>query len=204
MREARPDPQAVDLAALNADVLMRVLLGECQKSVAIDRGVSISTIAMLCASTLREMGCQRLVSQTPLVFVMAAFAADGLPLEAARILRVEPPFRSIFIIETPMPDLALERAWTPGERDIVRMLLEGRTYADVAAGRRRSIRTVANQVSSSYRKLGVSGRGELVARLVRNMSARETSTSKRGQPWLRRSPFDLTKIAANQLLALTR
>jgi DNA-binding CsgD family transcriptional regulator len=51
---------------------------------------------------------------------------------------------------------------TPAESAVAAHLLEGRTNAEIARLRRTSARTVANQVGSVYRKLGVTSRLELV------------------------------------------
>jgi DNA-binding CsgD family transcriptional regulator len=174
----------VAVARENREVLERVLMGECQKAVAFDRDLSISTVATLCSSALRAMGDQHLVSHAPMVFVMAAYAASGLRLDPARVVGIASPASSIITIETPAPDLVLQSFLSATERDIVRLLIEGKTYAEVAARRRRSVRTIANQLSSSFRKLNVSGRGELVARVVRDISIRQVS-AREGQDTIR-------------------
>jgi len=55
-------------------------------------------------------------------------------------------------------------ALTAAEREVAAALIEGRSYADIARRRRRSVNTVAKQASSAFRKLGVSSRAELAAR----------------------------------------
>jgi DNA-binding CsgD family transcriptional regulator len=49
------------------------------------------------------------------------------------------------------------------ESDVARHVLEGRSNSEIAALRRCSTRTVANQVASLFRKLGVRSRLEFVA-----------------------------------------
>jgi DNA-binding CsgD family transcriptional regulator len=49
------------------------------------------------------------------------------------------------------------------ESDVARHILAGRSNSEIAALRRCSVRTVANQVASLFRKLGVRSRLELVA-----------------------------------------
>jgi DNA-binding CsgD family transcriptional regulator len=49
------------------------------------------------------------------------------------------------------------------ESDVARHILAGRSNSEIAALRRCSARTVANQVASLFRKLGVRSRLELVA-----------------------------------------
>jgi len=60
------------------------------------------------------------------------------------------------------PRRGVERL-TPSERAIVALLFEGCSYDDIAAQRRRKRSTVARQLSSIYRKLGVCSRAELAS-----------------------------------------
>jgi DNA-binding NarL/FixJ family response regulator len=52
---------------------------------------------------------------------------------------------------------------TPAESEVAGHILAGRSNAEIATLRRSSQRTVANQVASLFRKLGVHSRLELVA-----------------------------------------
>ncbi len=63
----------------------------------------------------------------------------------------------------------------PAQREVLDLILQGLTNAEIARRRRRSERTVAHQVDSLYRRLGVGSRAELVA-----LAAREGWT--RGKP----------------------
>lgn len=62
--------------------------------------------------------------------------------------------------------LALPRAiaarLTPAEREVAWALAAGGTYASIASERHVALRTIANQVSSIFRKLGVTSRAELL------------------------------------------
>jgi DNA-binding CsgD family transcriptional regulator len=55
-------------------------------------------------------------------------------------------------------------ALTEAERSVVELILDGLSNAAIAQKRRCSANTVANQISSAYRKLGVGGRRQLRAR----------------------------------------
>jgi DNA-binding CsgD family transcriptional regulator len=57
-------------------------------------------------------------------------------------------------------------ALTGAEREVAEMILAGFSNEAIAAARRVARATVATQVRSVYAKLGVSSRGELVARLT--------------------------------------
>lgn len=73
------------------------------------------------------------------------------------------PGRILFVHSLTMPeDLS---SLTPAERAVAARLLNGHDNARVARERGTSVRTIANQVASIFRKLGVSSRGELAARL---------------------------------------
>lgn len=52
---------------------------------------------------------------------------------------------------------------TAAEREVCRYLVEGSTNAAIARARGTSVNTVENQISSIFRKLGVSSRSELAA-----------------------------------------
>ncbi len=63
----------------------------------------------------------------------------------------------------PAPQLAqLAR----GEQEVLVLVLEGQSTASVAQARGTSPRTIANQIATIFRKLGVSSRAELAAKLI--------------------------------------
>ncbi len=74
---------------------------------------------------------------------------------------------TFFVFSFPIvePEDALQ-SLSPSEQQIVRSLLRGASYAQVAGERRTSVRTVANQVAALYKKLGISSRSELEHRLL--------------------------------------
>ncbi len=53
----------------------------------------------------------------------------------------------------------------PSELEVLRMIIQGMTNAEIAAARNTAVRTTANQVAIMFKKLGVSSRGELLARV---------------------------------------
>lgn len=65
-----------------------------------------------------------------------------------------------------LPGVAVPAAGlTPAERAVVEAALAGKPNAEIAAERATRTRTIANQLSSAYRKLGVRSRGELARKL---------------------------------------
>ncbi len=66
------------------------------------------------------------------------------------------------IMGFPVPAGSGRAALTAAEADVVAYVLAGRSNAEIAAARGTSTRTVANQIASLFRKLGVTSRLELV------------------------------------------
>lgn len=64
-------------------------------------------------------------------------------------------------------------ALTPAERAIVGAMLRGWSNAQIAQHRRRSDRTVANQVACAFRKLGIGSRTEFYARAAEWVASKE-------------------------------
>lgn len=71
-----------------------------------------------------------------------------------------------YVFQLPKPNGALPDALTEAEREVVTLVLEGLSNADIARRRNTSARTVANQVASILRKLAAKNRSELVHRLL--------------------------------------
>ncbi|WP_242342131.1 helix-turn-helix domain-containing protein [Anaeromyxobacter terrae] len=61
------------------------------------------------------------------------------------------------------------------EAEVARLVLGGASNAAIAAGRGRDLGTVAKQVSSAFRKLGVRSRSELYAKLASGGAPRGTA-----------------------------
>ncbi|MCB9618146.1 MAG: helix-turn-helix transcriptional regulator [Sandaracinus sp.] len=72
---------------------------------------------------------------------------------------------TLVVLSVPISRGALARL-SAAERDVVVGALEGRSNRELSLARGTSIRTIANQLASAFRKLGVKGRAELAARLA--------------------------------------
>jgi DNA-binding CsgD family transcriptional regulator len=70
------------------------------------------------------------------------------------------------IVSLARPDGELASLLTPAQFDVVRLRVEGKSHDEIAALRHRSRRTIANQLAESFRRLGVSGRAELIRCLI--------------------------------------
>jgi DNA-binding CsgD family transcriptional regulator len=61
--------------------------------------------------------------------------------------------------------MARKDALTAAENEVLACAAAGLSNAEIARRRGKSLRTIANQLASAYRKLGVSGRQEVLAQL---------------------------------------
>lgn len=167
------------LAPKRVEVLKRILLGESQKAVAIDFRLAVSTVALTCSQCLRAMGDDHVASRVPALLVMAAHADEGFELAPAIAFRTAPPDSDgRWTASVERPDTALPALLTNAESDVTRLLVEGLTHAEIARLRRRSPRTIANQLASVFAKMQVSGRSELISKLVRARLAERTPANE--------------------------
>jgi DNA-binding NarL/FixJ family response regulator len=81
-------------------------------------------------------------------------------------LRLTPKQR-LAVFSVPLATADAVGSLTAAEREVVSALLAGLANREIAAQRRCSVRTVANQVASVFRKTGVRSRAELAALLMR-------------------------------------
>jgi DNA-binding NarL/FixJ family response regulator len=150
------------------EILERTLSAPCQKVVAIELGRTASTVAWSLAQSLRAMGFSCQASRVPSFLVAAIHAHYGTTeISEARFRGWGEGSTAFGIASIPRPDLCLSPLLTSTEYAVTRLLADGQSRSEIAALRNASTRTVANQVSAVFRKLGVSGRLELLAYAAR-------------------------------------
>ncbi len=153
----------------NIGILERVLLGQAQKAIALDLDLAPSTVAFSVSESLQALGLTRRVCRVPTLLVAAAHAARAATeLRVARLERLQHAGTSYWVLSAPRPDVELGRVLSPAEYAVARLLVEGLSHAEIAASRRASARTIANQLATAFQKLGVSGRSELVCSVLRS------------------------------------
>lgn len=166
-RYPEPSARAEGLRARDVEILEQALLCGVRKHVASEVGLSCSSIAVILQGCFQFMGLDCLPSRIPGLLVAAAHARHhhgSKPLPWTSLRQQPSAERTITVAR---PD-ALLAAWlAPAEHAVVRLLIEGHCYSEIAEARHTSIRTVANQVASAFRRLGVSGRAELLCLLAR-------------------------------------
>ncbi len=151
------------------EILERVLRGDRQKQVAIDHQLCNSTIAATAKQALATLGLDCQASKAPLAVVLLAQASRDAGRErglAARLATFEASRRTLDVVSIRRPDGELDAMLPPAEAEVVRRRLEGHSHQLIAEARQTSQRTVANQLASAARRLGASGRLELIDRLV--------------------------------------
>jgi DNA-binding CsgD family transcriptional regulator len=93
-----------------------------------------------------------------------------------RISGLEPPFDDHVVISVPLSRPAVFAELTKSELEVAEGILAGRSMKELALSRKVSPRTIAQQVATIHRKLGVTTRHELVALVSRS---RASGTSER-------------------------
>jgi DNA-binding NarL/FixJ family response regulator len=141
-------------------VLSAAERGAANKLVAIEQSLACSTVSESLQVAIGKLG---FASRAEFLKVMACLR-NGREGSGLRVLGDA----QLCWVVLPVEALGLDPRLTSAERQVVAGVLNGRTNAAIASARRTSRRTVANQLASIYRKLGVSSRWELAARTGRN------------------------------------
>jgi DNA-binding NarL/FixJ family response regulator len=148
-------------------VLQRALGGEMQKVVALELARSGASISHAAASALRLLGLDLSARRAPMFLIQCACAhAQGSTTATARMSPLDGDPGARFLLSTERPDRELSDVLSPAERAVVGGIVDGQTNTAIA-GQSKSVRTVANQVASVFRKLGVGSRAELLWQLSR-------------------------------------
>lgn len=189
--ERAPDPE--DRSRRDFAILQRALSGEMQKVVAYELERSGSAVSHAAASALRLLGLELSARRAPMLLILCACAdACGSTTAAARISSLDGDPGARFLISVERPDRRLPDVLSPAEGDVVRGIVDGLTNVAIAGGLKSS-RTVANQIASVFKKLGVGSRAELLCRLA--LSALDAA-EKTGTPDHATAPLWLNLPAA--------
>jgi len=146
------------------DVLERVLGGEAQKVLAHELGRAGGTIATYCSQALRAVSYEHNSARAPILLVMAAMAARGARVPAAKLERTLDD--GCWLVSVAMPGSQLARRLSPGEWEVARAAIEGKSHAEIAVARGTSLRTIANQLASVFDKTGLYGCSTLRAKVA--------------------------------------
>jgi DNA-binding NarL/FixJ family response regulator len=148
------------------EILEAVLCGEGQKNIAMDKGLAPSTVALNARLALESLGLTCKPSRVhPLLMLAARASRDPHSTLSATLSFVQRGAEQLRVVAMARPDRRLAKGVPPAERAVVRALIEGQSYADIAVTRGTSTRTIANQITAVFRRMQVSGRSELLERL---------------------------------------
>ncbi len=165
---AAAEADARKLTTRQLQLLQRQLLGQPQKGVAIDCQLSASTVAGSLTESLRLLGLNVSASRAPVLLSLMLHAHLGhAPVGSGRESFATDAGRALRVASIARLEDALEGRLSPAEHAVVRFRADGKSHAEIAQLRKTSRRTIANQLASASRKLGVSGRCELVSYLSR-------------------------------------
>jgi DNA-binding NarL/FixJ family response regulator len=157
---------SVPIEGRRLQILEAVLTGEGQKRIAIELGLAPSTVALNARLALSAVGITTKPSRAHPLLMLAARAARVPSLRAVGTLSfVEQGGSLRRVVSIVRPDFDLDRMVPAAELAVVRSLIEGASYEEIAKRRGTSTRTVANQITAVFRRLKVSGRSELLLRL---------------------------------------
>ncbi|HET9953765.1 MAG TPA: helix-turn-helix transcriptional regulator [Polyangiaceae bacterium] len=149
-----------------AEILERTLLDSGPKVVAAELGYSISGIGTILRQSLEFFGLACKPSQVPALLVMAAAAARVSKRKDGCEWASSSAFASVSFVTAERPERVLRGVLSPAQLSVTALLVEGKSYSEIASLRHTSERTIANQVAGTFRRLGVSGRAELLRYLV--------------------------------------
>jgi len=90
-------------------------------------------------------------------------AATDAALDDARVSAFDMLGEELYVLSYPVPQFRYPANITPAEREIIQLLLDGLSTAQISKKRKTTPRTVSKQLASIYDKAGVNSRAELVA-----------------------------------------
>lgn len=151
----------------NLQTLQRVMLGHSQKAIAHELGLASSSVSVTTSRCLRAMGLDCPAARAPLLLFMALHSALAQKRRVmANTCGFEEGGADCRVIWSRRPDGCLLKLLTRGQADVARLVVAGKSHSEIATLRRRSGRTISNQLCSAYQKLGVSGRVQLINYVV--------------------------------------
>ena len=151
----------------HAKSLQLYFLGTRQKVLAMELDRRHSTLTAGLNACLSAMGFDSRAAHSPALLPAAAIAAAGLSqVVHARLTPFVNGDKHLAAVSIPRLEGRHAQRFTAAELDIVRYLVDGTSYQQIAQKRKTSIRTVANQAASAFRKINVSGRIELLLKLA--------------------------------------
>lgn len=184
---ARAKP-ARPLGVRAQEVLVRTFLGERRKVVAYDMGVSVSMLALSLKTSLASLGLAGKPSYVSSALVMMVHGARGLGAPVGTFIGDGDHEGHRLTVVTQVLDDSVLRGLSPSQRAVMSLVASGCSCGNIAARRGRSSRTVINQIAAASRRLGVSGRFDLLRYYAMGTPPRRASRPRCGVGQRRSSP----------------
>ena len=165
-RAGHVPPHRAVLSRIETAVLVRVLCGDQQKSVAVDLEIACSTASKWHTLALAKLGLSQGTVPVPLVIAAQAWSSGQNPVLRARRAELEVDGSSYVLVDVPKPKGHGEGLLTPAEREVAQLLISGLLRREIADVRCTSTQTVASQLRGIFAKLQVGGRCALIRRAV--------------------------------------
>jgi DNA-binding NarL/FixJ family response regulator len=153
------------LTSRETALLAAAATGVANTRLAATYALSRSTVSQLLKDAIGKLG---IANRGEFLDLMGRLRATGSELLRAHPTEGDAPGTRFFLFPLVPASASPPASWarlTPAERQVAGAVLRGSTNDAIAAARRTSARTVANQLAAIYRKLGVSSRWELAAHL---------------------------------------
>jgi DNA-binding NarL/FixJ family response regulator len=153
------------LTPIESQVMVRVLCGDQQKTVASDLGVAPSTASHRFLRAVEKLGVA--TEPVPLPFVIAIQHWAGIGVTSgAEFTRGEAEAAAEVVLSIRRPDLRKAQGLTPAEHEVASLFIDGLSRAAIARARSTSEPTVARQIHSIFTTLRLFGRYALIRRAV--------------------------------------
>jgi DNA-binding CsgD family transcriptional regulator len=154
-------------SARKLSVLERALLGGRHKATINELKISASTLSMLTRQALSYLGLDCTPSKVPLLLcVLARATRPGAVRRSVRSSVVRSGEQELQVLSMGRPDLSLRARLSVSEFAVLTGLVEGKSHKQIAKERNASAHTIANQLTSAFKRLSVSGRLELLQTLA--------------------------------------
>jgi DNA-binding NarL/FixJ family response regulator len=154
------------LSARESEVLSHLLIGQSQKWMGYELGLSASTVATHIARAFAKLGVAPSVNGVPLALILICQGArEAIRLSDPQITTSTLGGERYVIASVARPSETHLSDLTTAERAIALALVDGLSKFDIARARSTSVHTIGRQISSVFAKLNVKGRFDLICRM---------------------------------------
>lgn len=160
------EAEANGLSDMSRAILERVLDGTSLKVIAMEADVSLSSASTRFSTAAKSLGLPGRIAALPVVLAELRCADRVNSQATAAAYRLWGEGVRYLVMISPRADVELAWQLPPAEFEACELFLHGLSYRQIAKRRRTSVRTIANQLSAVFRRLGISGRLQLLARVA--------------------------------------